>query len=420
MLVLGFASGLPFALAGAALQAWMATSQVDIKTLGVYTLVTVPYGFKFVWAPTIDRYALPLIGRRRGWMLVAQLLLIGCCLAFTALEPPGDVEMMAWVALALAFFSATYDIAFDAYRTEVLEEHERGIGVAASIGGWRLGNLMSAGLAFVIADQVGWHWTYATMGISALAGIGIGLWLAPPPAHISPPPASLGRAIIDPFVAFVREYKRLTWALLLLIVLYRLGDAFASSLTTAFLVMPPEWLAEPFGLQSGVGFSLSEVGVVNKGFAFASILAGTAIGGVLMARWTLFKCLLVFGVLQCVSNLAFVTLSMVGPAVEMLAVVVIVENLAGGLGTAALVALIMALCDQRYTATQFALLTALASLGRYAAASSGFIQASLGWPGFFIVTTIVAIPGVVLVLWLRKPLLALEQRAKEDGAEPSS
>lgn len=420
MVVLGFASGLPFALGGSALQAWLAQAQVDIKTLAAATLLTAPYGLKFLWSPAIDRYALPFLGRRRGWMVVTLVGVGICCVLLASMDPSVDMETMGWTAFVLAFFAATYDIAFDAYRTEVLEEHERGLGVAASIGGWRLGYLTSGGLALVMADAYGWRTTYLVMGSLMLVGIVASVLLAPPPTRQAKPPTNLVRAIYEPFVSFFQEHRKLALAFMALVVTYRLSDAFAASLTTPFLVLPPEWLAEPLGLQSGVGFTLTQVGVVNKGFAFASVLAGTAIAGVLMARWTLFRCLVVFGFLQCFTNLAFLALTFSGPVVEVLAVVVIVENIAGGLGTVALVALIMALCNQRYTATQYALLSAIASLGRYAAATSGLIQESYGWAGFFIITTLLALPGLVLVFALRRPLLALEDRTDETALKPDA
>jgi PAT family beta-lactamase induction signal transducer AmpG len=416
MLLLGFASGLPLSLTGAALQAWMANEQVDIRTIGIFSLVGLPYTFKFVWSPLMDRHSVPLLGRRRGWMLVTQLALIIAIAAMALFSPTDQAMALAGAALIVAFLSASQDIAFDAYRTEVLETRERGMGVALSIGGYRLGMLVSGGLAFVLADDLGWRATYVIM--AAFMGLGVlaTIFAAPPPRVPSVAPASLTAALVGSLRQLLTRPGAL--GLIGLVVLYRLGDTYASSLTTPFLILPPQWLADPFGLQSGVGFSQTEVGLINKGVGVAAVLGGTAIAGVLMARWSLLKALLVFGVLQCLTNLSFMVLAEAGAYTELLVVVVALENLAGGMGTAALVALIMALCDRRYTATQFALLTAAAAVGRYLAGpTAGFVQAEIGWTAFFLITALTAVPGLALVARLRSRIRALDEAASAPPAD---
>lgn len=389
ILFLGFSSGLPVALSGGTLQAWFADSDVDIKTIGLLTLVGLPYTVKFLWAPLMDRFVPPLLGRRRGWVAISQLAVCGVLLAMGATSPSQSVYALALLALLLAFVSASQDIAFDAYRTDVLDERRRGAGAAVSVLGYRLAMLTSGALALILADRFGWHWTYSAMAALMLAALAATL-AAPEPGHHAPPPRSLFDAVVHPFVEYFRREQAA--ALLALVVLYKLGDAFAVSLSTTFLLR-------------GVGLSLSGIGVINKGLALASTILGALLGGALLARLRLFRALLLFGALQAISNLAYAALALAGKNYFLVVAAVGLDNLAGGMGTAAFVALLMSLCDPRYTATQFALLSAAAAVGRvFVGPPSGWMVASMGWAPFFAATFLIALPGLALLWWLRAAL----------------
>ena len=403
MLLLGFASGLPLSLTSTALQSWLTVEGVDVKTIGIYSLVGVPYTFKFLWSPAMDRYGLVRmrLGRRRSWLVVTQVALVIAIAMLGMLDPLTQPVVLGAVAVAIAFFSASQDIAFNAYQTEVLESHERGLGVAISVGGYRLGMLVSGGLSMVLADHIGWQQTFWVMSACMAPAIFFSI-IAPLPKDVPEAPGTFTSAVIDPFVEFFTRKRAL--ALLALVILYRLGDSYASSLTTTFLV-------------GGVGFSQTEVGLVNKGVGVAAVLAGLAIGGALMTRLRLYTALWIFGILQCITNLAFMALSEIGADSMALAVVVVLENLAGGMGTTALVALIMGLCNKKFTATQFALLTALSAVGRYIAGpTSGYIVASTGWTVFFFITALTAIPGLALLFFMRKRVLTLDAPNEEPSA----
>lgn len=388
LLVLGFASGLPLALTGGTLQAWATVEQVSLQEIGFLTLVGTAYTLKFLWAPMIDRYAPLLLGRRRGWMLLTQILLALGMMVMGTMSPGKSLLPIAMLAVMLAFLSATQDIAFDAYRTDVLHKEERGAGAALSVLGYRLAMLVSGGLALILADQwLGWGQTYMLMGgLMLLASLAT--WWAPEPDVPVQAPDTLVRAITQPFKEFFSRQGAIT--VLLLIVLYKLGDAFAGALSTTFLIR-------------GAGFSPTEVGTVNKVLGLAATIVGALAGGTLMARLGLFRSLMLFGVLQGISNLGFWLIA-VGPhSVWLMALGVGLENLCGGMGTAAFVALLMGLCNQQFSATQFALLSALSAVGRtyLAGPLTPPLVESLGWPVFFILTVAIAVPGLLLLWWRR-------------------
>lgn len=383
MLLLGFASGLPLALSGNTLQAWMTDVGVDIKTIGIFTLVGLPYTLKFIWAPFMDRFTLPWLGRRRGWMIATQCGLVAVIAAMAFTSPLDRLSIIAFLAISLAFISASQDVVFDAYRTDVLEEHERGMGAGITVLGYRIAMWTSFSATLIFADAIGWQYAYLIMGGLMLIGI-VGTLLAPEPGEPVRPPSNLHEAVIGPFYEFFSRKGAFT--LLLLIVLYKLGDAFAGSLTTPFLLR-------------GLGFTLTELGVIYKAVAIGAAILGGLWGGVLMARWSLYRSLIVFGILQAVTNLLFMVFAWTGKDYLMMIIVVGLENLAGGMGTVAFVALVMALCHHSYTATQFALLTSLAAIGRtFMGPSSGFIVEAHGWVIFFLITTLAALPGLLL-LW---------------------
>jgi PAT family beta-lactamase induction signal transducer AmpG len=391
LLALGFASGLPLALTGGTLQAWATIEQVSLQEIGFLTLVGTAYTLKFLWAPLIDRYAPPWLGRRRGWMVLMQALLALGMLAMGCLSPGQSLLPLALLAVFVAFCSATQDIAFDAYRSDVLRKDERGAGAALSVLGYRLAMLVSGGLALIMADQwLGWGATYMLMGGLMLLVALASFW-APEPEVPAQMPRSLREAVIEPFREFFGRPEAIT--VLVLIVLYKLGDAFAGALSTTFLIR-------------AAGYTATEVGTVNKLLGLASTIVGALAGGALMARLGLYRSLMLFGVLQAVSNLGFWVIS-VGPQnVWLMAAGVGIENLCGGMGTAAFVALLMGLCNQQFSATQFALLSALSAVGRtYLAGplTPQLVQAA-GWPTFFLLTVLIALPGLWLLYWRRKDI----------------
>jgi len=385
LLALGFSSGLPLALTSGTLQAWATVEDVELQYLGFLTLVGSAYTLKFLWAPLVDRFVPPFLGRRRGWVLVTQLLL-ACAIASMGLFAPAQhMVWLAALAVLVAFLSATQDIAFDAYSTDVLHAEERAAGAAMKVLGYRLAMVVSGGLALILADNwLGWQGTYVAMG-ALMAVCALATLAAPEPDAKVCAPRTLRDAVVLPLREFFA--RRGAVILLLLIVLYKLGDAFAGALSTTFLLR-------------GVGFSVSEVGAVNKVFGLTATIVGALAGGALMTRLGLYRALLWFGVLQAVSNFGYWLLAVSAPHLVLMAVVVAVENLCGGLGTAAFVALLMALCRQEFSATQFALLSALSAIGRtyLAGPLTPPLVESLGWPTFFALTVLIAVPGLVL-LW---------------------
>jgi PAT family beta-lactamase induction signal transducer AmpG len=399
LLVLGFASGLPLALTSGTLQAWATVEGVPLQQIGFLTLVGTAYTLKFLWAPFVDRYVPPLLGRRRGWMLLTQLLLAVAIMAMGALSPSSSLQPLALLAVAVAFLSATQDIAFDAYCTDVLRKEERGAGAAIKVMGYRLAMIVSGGLALILADQwIGWGNTYVLMGGLMLLCALATLW-APEPEHVASAPRNLRAAVGEPLREFFT--RRGALAVLLLIVLYKLGDAFAGALSTTFLIR-------------GAGFSPTEVGTVNKVLGLAATIVGALAGGSVMSRWGLYRSLMAFGLLQAVSNLAYWLIAISPKNLWLMATGVGIENLCGGLGTASFVGLLMALCRQRFSATQFALLSALSAVGRtyLAGPLTPPLVDSMGWPGFFLLTVVIALPGLVLLKLLRGTIETMEKQGE--------
>ena len=388
MLPLGFISGLPLALTSGTLQAWLTVAGVDLKTIGIFTLVGLPYSLKFLWAPVIDRIALPWLGRRRGWMLLTQMAVAtGLALMGLAGTESGP-RWLGIIAVAVAFMSASLDIVFDAYRTDLLLPAERGFGAAVWVNGYRLALLLASAGALVLADYIGWRGTYlALAGLMSVGMVAILLSPNPPPAGV--PPKTIKEAVGLPLrELFARPG---IYGLLTLIVLYKVGDAVAGSLQSAFFI-------------GGLGFTSGEVGYV-KGLGIAATLIGALAGGIVMAKTGLARSLLLFGILQALSNLSFMVLAWIGKSYEALAASVVIENVTGGMGTAAFVALVMSLCDHRYTATQFALLSSLEALGRvFSGRPSAEAVSLLGWGWFFFVSFVLALPGCWLVWHYRRQL----------------
>lgn len=399
LLLLGFSSGLPLALTGGTLQAWLTVKGVDLATIGLFALVGQPYTYKFLWAPLMDRYSIPLLGRRRGWLVVTQLALLGAIAFMGTLSPQQSPWLLAGLALSVAFLSASQDIVFDAYRTDVLGAKERGADAAVSVFGYRIAMLVSGGLALILADGwLGWRGTYWLMAALMLVGV-VTVWVAEEPATPPRAPHTLGQAVREPLSEFFARDG--AWLLLVLIVLYKLGDAFAGSLSTAFLLRGP-------------GFSLTEVGLVNKWLGVGATILGALAGGALMARLRLYRALLLFGVLQAVTNLGYLLLALAGKSYTLMIGAVAAENLCGGMGTAAFVALLMAMCDRRHSATQYALLSALAALGRvYVGPAAGEMAKVFGWPVFFLFTFLVALPGVAMLVWQRRRIEAIDTAPRD-------
>jgi MFS transporter, PAT family, beta-lactamase induction signal transducer AmpG len=402
MLPLGFASGLPLALTAGTLQAWLTVVGVDLKTIGIFTLVGLPYTVKFLWAPLMDRVTLPWLGRRRGWMMVTQLG-VATGLALMALIGPRDrPELLGVLAVLVAFLSASLDIVFDAYRTDVLRPDERGFGAAVWVNGYRVALLLASAGALVLADRLGWQNTYLLLAAVMVTGT-MTILASPEPSETRGAPGSLEEAIGGPLKELFSRPGVV--GVLTLIVLYKIGDAIAASLQTAFLI-------------GGVGFSISDVGYV-KGIGLAATLIGALAGGVAMARLGLVWSLLVFGLLQAISNLGFMWLAWMGKSYAALTTSIVVENLTGGMGTAAFVALIMSLCDHRYTATQFALLSSLEAFGRvFSGRPSAEVVSMVGWAQFFFLSFLVALPGVWLV-WILRARLAERSDLQIVGQSPT-
>ena len=390
LLILGFASGLPLALTSGTMQAWMTVENIDLKTIGFFSLVGQAYVFKFLWSPVMDRYTPPFLGRRRGWLLTTQCLLLIAIAAMGFLEPSTQLRWMAALAVIIAFCSASQDIVFDAWKTDVLPAEERGAGAAISVLGYRLGMLVSGGLALWLADKwLGWQGMYWLMAALLVPCI-IATLLAPEPSDVIPVPKSLEQAVVQPLKDFFGRNN--AWLILLLIVMYKLGDAFAMSLTTTFLIR-------------GVGFDAGQVGMVNKTLGLFATIVGALYGGVLMQRLTLFRALLIFGILQGVSNAGYWALSVTDKHIYSMAAAVFFENLCGGMGTAAFVALLMTLCNKSFSATQFALLSALSAVGRvYVGPIAGWFVEAHGWPTFYLFSVFAAVPGILLLLICRQTL----------------
>jgi PAT family beta-lactamase induction signal transducer AmpG len=392
-LTLGFASGLPFNLAQGTLQAWLASVGLDLKTIGWLTLVGIPYTFKFLWAPFLDRFVPPFFGRRRGWIVLFQAA-IAVVIALIGLQAPNDtIYIIALLAVLLSFLSASQDVVIDAYRTDTLRPVERGMGSTAVQLGWRLAALISGAAALVLSQYIGWRDTYLLMAVLMAATLVLTV-RAPEPERAVVPPSSLRAAMMEPLRELLLRPGAI--AILILVVLYKVGDAAALSLSTAFLI-------------KGVGFTAAEVGAIAKTTMIVSILLGTAIGGLAYARLGLFRSLLIFGILQALTNLLYSWLALVGHDLVVMAVTVGLDNLAGAMGATVFGAFLMALCDARFSAFQFATLSALSAAARsFVGPAAAYLIGQIGWASFFVVTFAAAIPGLLLLVMLRARIMALD------------
>ena len=405
VLLMGFSSGLPLALTFGTLSYWLAEIGVSLTAIGLFGLVRSSYSLKFLWSPLIDRLPLPFLtarlGRRRSWALAIQALLIAAILALGATDPRSEPGMTALVAVIVAFLSASQDIVIDAYRIELLRPEEQGAGAAATQWGYRFGMLASGAGALYAASYGGWHFAYAVMAALMLVGMAT-VWFTPEPGGIQPPEALPGasaaeravswlrRAVVAPFSdMFERNGAVQLGAIVLFIVLYKFGDALAGSMSNPLYVH--------------LGFTKVEVATVAKIYGVIATLAGVALGGLMVMRIGVFRALFVGGGLQALSNLLYAVQVWAGHDVTMLALTIGAENVTGGMASAAFVAYLSGLCNRDFTATQYALLSSLATVGlNVLAASGGWLADRLGWTPFFVLSTITCLPSLLILVWLMR------------------
>jgi PAT family beta-lactamase induction signal transducer AmpG len=396
-LLMGFSSGLPLLLTMSVLQAWMTLEGVDLKTIGLFALVGVPYTLKFLWAPLLDRYTPSLLGRRRGWLLLAQLglMLSIVLLAFTS---PADSPLsVAFAALLLTFFSASQDIVIDAYRREALSDEELGFGSSLYVNGYRIGMLLASGGGLILADFISFTQVYLLMAAFMLIGVATTLF-APEPEIPEGQPKRLREAVIDPFIEYFSRKDALL--ILFFILLYKVGDTMASHMSIPFYL--------------DIGFSTSEIGSVVKLFGFWATILGGLLGGLLILRIGIYRALWVFGILQGLSTAGFALLAMMGYSLAGLTGVIAFENLTAGMGTAAFVAFMASLTNRRFTATQYALLSSFMGIPRVlVAAPTGYMVEAMGWVSYFSFCALIALPGLILLWWLRDRGLMQQERSEK-------
>jgi len=381
----GFSSGLPLYLLLNLLPAWLRSEGVDLKTIGFFALIQFPYTWKFLWSPLLDRYSIPGFGRRRGWMLLTQIGLLLSIGFLGGLNPQENIWPILWLAALLAFLSGTQDIAVDAFRRELLNDNELGLGNAVHVNAYRIAGLVPGSLSLILADRLPWNDVFWITSAFAIPGM-VMAWLVSEPV-VTGKPKTLRQAVTEPFHEFInRQGWRGAVMVLASIFLYKLGDSMATALATPFYL--------------DMGFSKTEIGVVAKNAGLWTSIAGGMLGGLWMVRLGINRGLWLFGVVQLVSILGFAYLAWLGrPDVAVLAVVIAFEALGVGLGTVAYVAFIARTTNPRFTATQFALFTSLSALPRTAVnATTGWIVAKTGWFDFFLICTLLGVPGMALLL----------------------
>ncbi len=391
---MGFSSGLPLLLTGSVLQAWMTDEGVDLGTIGLFALVGLPYTLKFLWAPLADRFCLPFFGRRRGWLILIQLLLMLSIAGLGWTQPAQNPWIVALAAWLVTFFSASQDIVIDAYRREALSDKELGLGASLYVNGYRIGMLLASGGGLILADFMSFSMVYQLMAVAMSIGILTTVFAPEPDAHTDTP-TTLRDAVILPFIDYFQRKDALY--ILLFILLYKVGDTMASNMTIPFYL--------------DIGFSKSEIGAVVKLFGFWATIAGSVIGGIMMLRIGIYRALWVFGILQAGSTAGFAVLAQVGYSLPMLAGVIAFENLSAGMGTTAFVAFMASLTNKKFTATQYALLSSLMGIPRVIiAAPTGYFAEWFGWTLFFTACALIAIPGLLLLTrfksWLREDIHA--------------
>ena len=399
ILLLGFASGLPLNLTGSTLQAWLASDGIDIKTIGIFSLVSFPYFLKMLWAPLLDRYLPPLLGRRRGWILIYQVALAIAIATMGWSSPQKTPYFLGMIAVLIAFLSSSQDIVIDAYRVDVIPPPERALAAAATAFGYKSAAMFAGTFTLILADHLGWRVAYGLVALVMACTVFATLW-APEPDVPGRPPRTLAAAVIEPLRDLLR--RRGAWGFLLLILLYKIGDAFALSLYSAFMI-------------KGVGFSMTQLSIAGKLNMTISTMIGTALGGWAYMRWGLFRSLLTFGIAQALTNLLYMWLALAGKKLWLMVLATSVDNLAGGMGAAAFVAFVMAQCSVNFSATQYALLSALSAVPRITiGALAGQVVAAVGWAKFFVITFATAMPGLVLLVVLRASILELERHGRSE------
>jgi len=430
MWFLGFASGLPFGVLAEPLTAWLAESGVSKTEIGLFALVSLPYSLKFLTAPWIDRMPLPVLtrwlGRRRGWALLSQAVLLCAIAAMGFTDPVTSIAATAAFALAVAFASASQDVVIDAYRVEILEERQLAAGAATAVFGWRIGQVGAAAVGLILAEALSWPVVFAIMAAMVVVGMITVLINPEPKQHITRESIELQEraeafletkkhlpravaeagawiyaAAICPFIEFM---SRRGWLMILLfIMLYKFGDAVLAVMKV------------PFFLE--IGFTKTEIAEVVKLFGVAATIGGGLLGGLLLARMGILWGLMVCGVLMAASNLIFVAQAAVGPEVWMLAVTIALENITTGMGTTAFVAYLSSLCNVAYTATQYALLTSLMALSRTVLSSgAGWLADQVDWSTFFVLSFVAALPGLILLIWMIRSFPP--QRTADLAADP--
>ena len=389
---MGFASGMPFLLTGATLTYWMSRTDVDLTTIGLFALVGTPYAFKFAWAPLVDQLPLPVLdqwlGRRRSWMLLAQIGILLSVLLLAWSDPARTPWFTAGAAVAVAFFSATQDIAIDAYRIEILRDEEQGAGSATTQLGYRIALWIVDAMSLLLPSLLPWPVVISLIALLIVIGMVTAFYAEEPKVErpaISSTQSWINQAVIRPFAEFLAY--RGWFVILLFALLYKYGDALGGT------------MARPFFNQ--MGFSGPEIFGVTKSFGVAATIFGGLAGGILVARYGLFKSLLVAGILQAVTNLLFSWVALAGHDIVVLTIAITADNFTGALGGVAFIGYLSSLCTAGMAGTQYALLTSLMAFGRTTlSAGGGWLAAQMGWVEFWVATTLLAIPGLLLLLWL--------------------
>jgi PAT family beta-lactamase induction signal transducer AmpG len=385
LIALGFASGLPLLLNGQALQAWMTTRGVSLKTIGVFGLVSLPYNLKVLWAPLLDRYAPPFLGRRRGWMVLTQLALGGALLTMSAVDPRATPGMLAALAVLLAFLSASQDIVSDAYRADILPADERASGTATFITGYRVAMLVVGAGGFILADHIPWPRVYQLMAVLLVAVGVVTTLVAPEPEGIRPP-RTLADAVVKPFASFFSRPGALV--ALAFVLLYKFGEYVSDGMTVPFLLK--------------TGFTQTDLGTFRKFIGFGGTVLGVMLGGGLTVKLGMKRALLAFGLLEGLANGGYLAMALVGKSYPLLAVVVAGDTFCRGLAAAALGAFMLSLCDRSFSATQYALLSSASSFaGRLFSGTSGYLATAFGWPAFYGFTIVMAVPALLLLPFVR-------------------
>ncbi|HEX3912741.1 MAG TPA: MFS transporter [Steroidobacteraceae bacterium] len=397
VLLMSFASGMPFNLSGSgfAFQAWLASAGVNLKAIGFFSLVSLPYSFKFLWAPLLDRYVPPLLGRRRGWIVVFQACLAVAIGVMGFSSPTAAPFYLAAIALLMVFLSSSQDIVIDAYRVDTIPASERGLAAAVTTFGYRTGSVLASTVVVLIAAHTSWHLAFLVIAAVMAAAMLSTIW-APEPTTPGQPPRTLADAVWNPLKDIVSQKG--AWGFLLLVLLYKAGDAFALSLYSAFMI-------------KGVGFSLDQLSIAGKANMTVSTIIGVSLGGWIYMRWGMFRSLLVFGIAQSLTNLLYTVLALSGKKLWLMALATSIDTGVGGMGQAAYVGFLVSLCSSSFSATQYALLSAMASLPRnITGAIAGSLVSVIGWPKFFVVTCLTAVPGLILLVILHRPMQELAAR----------